>query len=345
MKGPYLRDHTLVEPGKGILAADESLPTIKKRFDEIGVESTEITRQAFREIVFTTPDLEKYISGVILFDETVFQKAKDGLTLASVLEKKGIIPGIKVDEGKDSFEQNSPEMVTRGIDTLEKRLEKYTNQGLKFTKWRAVFSIGNEMPSQAAIEINSGLLAQFAFISQEKGFIPIIEPEVLMNGGHTIEVCEEATKKVLSKVFSELEKKKVDLKVTLLKVNMIVAGKDNPQKSNPVDVAKITLRVLERTVPPEIPGIVFLSGGISSIDATIYLNEINKQANQLEQKPAWKLSFSFGRALQKPALLAWKGIKENATMVQEALLKRARLNSLACLGQYNPEMEGAMNER
>jgi fructose-bisphosphate aldolase class I len=323
----------LVAKNKGILAADESLPTIKKRFDQIGIESTEENRRSYREMLFTTPGIEEFISGVILFDETVYQKNKEGIPFPKLLEKKGIAPGIKVDEGKEPF-GDSGEMVTRGIDTLAERLNEYMKEGLKFTKWRAVFKIGDGLPSKEVIDKNVGLLAEFAFISQQKGFVPIVEPEVLMDGEHNLATCEEVTKKIFSNLFSVLEKRKVNFRGMLLKPNMVVSGKENSQRAKPQEVAGATLRVLERTIHNEVPGIVFLSGGQSPEEATANLNAINSKG-----KYPWELSFSFGRALQKPALLAWKGKAENVTMAKDAFYKRAKLNSLARQGKYRPEME------
>jgi fructose-bisphosphate aldolase class I len=324
---------SLVADYKGILAADESLPTIKKRFDQIGIESTKENRRSYREMLFTTPGIEEFISGVILFDETVYQKDKEGTPFPKLLEKKGIVPGIKVDEGKEPF-GNSGEMITKGIDTLAERLNKYIKEGLKFTKWRAVFNIGNGLPSKEVINKNIELLAEFAFVSQQKGFVPVVEPEVLMDGKHDLADCEEVTRKVFSSLFSVLEKRKVNFSAMLLKPNMVVSGKENSQRATPQEVADATLRVLERTIPDEVPGIVFLSGGQSPKEATANLNAINSKG-----KYSWELSFSFGRALQKPALLIWKGKAENATMAKDAFCQRAKLNSLACQGKYKPEME------
>jgi fructose-bisphosphate aldolase class I len=325
---------TLVVSGKGILAADWSFGTIKKQFSKIGIESTEENRRSYREMFFTTPGIEKYISGVIFFDETVYQKTEENVSFPQVLEKKGIIPGVRVDEGSEPFKGSSNERVTKGIDTLSTRLSKYTKENLKFTKWRGVFLIGDGLPTGELIRKNSQLLAKFAKLSQEKGLVPIVEPEVLLDGDHEIAVCEEVTKKAFSNVFSELEKEKVDLKGILLKPNMVLPGKDNPKKVSPNEIASATLRVLAKTVPEEVPGIVFLSGGQSPEEATLNLNAINSQGSY-----PWELSFSFARALQEPALMSWKGKPENVTMAKEAFYKRARLNSLARQGKYKPEME------
>ena len=325
---------TLVVPGKGILAADWSFGTIKKQFSKIGIESTEENRRSYREMFFTTSGIEEYISGVIFFDETVYQKTEENVSFPQVLEKKGIIPGVRVDEGSEPFKGSSNERVTEGIDTLSTRLSKYTKENLKFTKWRGVFLIGDGLPTGELIRKNSQLLAKFAKLSQEKGLVPIVEPEVLLDGDHEMAVCEEVTKKAFSNVFSELEKEKVDLKGILLKPNMVLPGKDNPKKVSPNEIASATLRVLAKTVPEEVPGIVFLSGGQSPEEATLNLNAINSQGSY-----PWELSFSFARALQEPALMSWKGKPENVTMAKEAFYKRARLNSLARQGKYKPEME------
>ena len=325
---------TLVVPGKGILAADWSFGTIEKQFSKIGIESTEENRRSYREMFFTTSGIEEYISGVIFFDETVYQKTKENVSFPQVLEKKGIIPGVRVDEGSEPFKGSSNERVTKGIDTLSTRLSKYTKENLKFTKWRGVFLIGDGLPTGELIRKNSQLLAKFAKLSQEKGLVPIVEPEVLLDGDHEIAVCEEVTKKAFSNVFSELEKEKVDLKGILLKPNMVLPGKDSPKKVSPNEIASATLRVLAKTVPEEVPGIVFLSGGQSPEESTANLNAINSQGSY-----PWELSFSFARALQEPALMSWKGKPENVTMAKEAFYKRARLNSLARQGKYKPEME------
>ena len=326
----------LVVPGKGILAADESFPTIKKRFESIGLESTEENRRAYREILFATQGIEKFISGVILFDETVYQKTENGRLFPQVLAEKGIIPGIKVDEGKEPFEGSAKEMITKGIEDLPKRLSEYQKQGMKFTKWRAVFTISEGLPTKKLIEKNAQLLSRFAVLSQEAGLVPIVEPEVLMDGEHDIDRCEEVTKTVLANVFSEIEKQNVSLEGLLLKPNMVVSGKNNIKNATPAQLAEATLRTLTKTVPERIPGIVFLSGGQSPEEATTNLNAINSKGGY-----PWELSFSFGRALQKPSLLAWKGKPENVTMAQEAFYKRAKLNSLARYDKYKPEMENS----
>ncbi len=323
----------LVLPPKGILAADESEGTIKKRFDDIGIESNIENRCNYREMLFTTPEIEKYISGVILFDETVWQKINKVVLIPSYLSQRGILPGIKVDEGKEPFSDSPNEFVTKGLDGLSDRLPKYVKAGCVFTKWRAVATIGDSIPTDEAIQINAEKLAEFALISQSHKLVPIVEPEVLMDGNHSIEKCEEVSIKFLSSVFSNLKKKKVNLKGILLKTNMIVQGKDLGDADANL-VAIKTLSVLKKCVPEEIPGIVFLSGGLSPETATLYLNEINKNKNL-----PWRLSFSFGRALQKPALFAWSGDSKNVILAQNRFKKRAMLNSLATQGLYRTEME------
>lgn len=324
---------TLVASGKGILAADWSFGTIEKQFSKIDIESTEESRRSYREMFFTTPGIEKYISGVIFFDETVYQKTKDGIPFPQVLEKKGIIPGVRADEGSEPF-RNDKEMVTKGLKDLPERLSEYKKMGLKFTKWRMIVYINEIYPSKEAVLENAKRLAEYAKISQENGFVPIVEPEILMEGEHTITKCEIITKQTLKTVFEELEKKQVSLEELLLKPNMILPGKDSLVKSEPREVAQFTLRAFEKTVPKEIPGIVFLSGGQSPEESTTNLNAINSQGSS-----PWELSFSYARALQEPALMAWKGKHENVTMAKEVFYKRAKLNSLARQGKYKPEME------
>ncbi|MFC1710426.1 class I fructose-bisphosphate aldolase [Patescibacteria group bacterium] len=321
----------LVDSEKGILAADESLPTIKKRFDSIGVESTEETRKEYRELLFTTQDLEKYISGIILFDESTKHKTKDGKEFPKILTEKGIIPGVKVDMGKIDLPNHPGEKITQGLDGLGERLDEYSKLGLKFTKWRAVFSVSEYIPTQNCITSASHSLALFAIISQSKGFVPIIEPEVLMEGKHTLERCETVTRAVLTSVFITLQDYKADLEGLLLKVNMIISGSDAIEKTSADEIASTTKSVLERTVPKSIPGIVFLSGGQTPDQACTNLNAINKGKGE----SPWELSFSFGRALQKDALDAWKGEKGNINKAQEVFLKRAREVSLARQGKYD----------
>jgi fructose-bisphosphate aldolase class I len=323
----------LVSPGKGILAADESMGTIQKRFDSIGVESTEENRHSYRQMLFTTPGIEELLSGVILFDETVWQKTEEGTSFPQVLSQRGIFPGIKVDEGKDPAPGLEQEFVTKGLEALPDRLPKYKEAGCVFTKWRVVSVIGDNLPTEGVTLENARRLAEFANLSQEHDFVPIVEPEVLMDGNHTIERCEEVTIEVLTTVFSELEKKEIYLSGMLLKPNFVVQGKDLGDAEASL-VAQKTLRVMTKCVPSEVPGIVFLSGGLSPETATLYLNELNKNKNH-----PWELSFSFGRALQGPVLKAWIGKSENIKSAQDAFYKRAKLNSLARSASYTPEME------
>jgi len=324
----------LVTPGKGILAADESLGTIGKRFEKIGVENTEENRRKWREILFSAQGLEKFISGVILFDETVWAKGEDSEFLRDLLVEREMLIGVKVDEGKDPAPESELEFLTKGLDRLSERLEKYRACGARFSKWRSVSVIGKGLPTQSVTEKNSKRLAEFARLSQENGLVPVVEAETLMDGEHDISLCEDVMIKVLTSVFSELERKQIYLPGILLKVNFAVPGRSGP-RAETEEVAKRTLRVLRKCVPEEVAGIVFLSGGLSAQDATTYLNAVNK----LGSTCLWKLSFSFGRALQGPALLAWRGEDENKYEAQAALLERARLNSLARYGEYEEEME------
>jgi fructose-bisphosphate aldolase class I len=308
----------LVAPGKGILAADESLPTIEKRFKSIGIESTEENRRVYRELLFTTPGIEEFISGIIMFDETLRQQ---------ILTNKAIIPGTKVDQGTEELSDHPGERITKGIEGLAERLKEYQALGAKFSKWRAVFVIGQETPSVECLEKNSLLLAEFAAVSQTEGFVPVVEPEVLMDGNHGIDRCYEVTRAVLKFVFIKLNEKNVDLSCLLLKPNMILPGKDNLNKADPVLIAQKTLEVLKDVVPSEVPGIVFLSGGQSPEEATDNLREMNKIGGV-----DWQLSFSFGRALQEPVLKVWVGREENKKMAQDAFFARAKMNSEARYG-------------
>jgi fructose-bisphosphate aldolase class I len=328
----------LVAPGKGILAADESFPTIKKRFDSIDVESTKENRRAYREILFTTKGVEEFISGVIMFDETLrLPSLAQGKPAAKILKEKGIIPGIKVDEGKVDIPDSPGEKITKGLDGLTERLKEYKGLGARFTKWRAVITIGEGLPTEACIDANAKALGRFAALSQEAGLVPVVEPEVLMDGSHSIESCKEATTRTLTSVFSALEKEKVVLAGMLLKTNMVIPGKDSPQKASPQKVAEATLACFRRVVPEELPGIVFLSGGQGPEEATENLNAMNLIGNV-----PWELSFSYGRALQRPALEAWKGKGENRDKAQQAFYHRAKLNSVARYGKYTKEMEGSV---
>jgi fructose-bisphosphate aldolase, class I len=321
----------LVAPGKGILAADESFPTIEKRFKPIGLESTEETRRAYREMLFTTPGIGQFISGVILFDETIRQRCS-GMEVVELLQVQGMIPGIKVDKGAKPMAGFPGEKVTQGLDGLRERFAEYAEIGAQFSKWRAVISIGDSIPTSACLKANAHALARFAALSQEAGLVPIVEPEVLMDGDHTIERCEEVTEAALYYVFDALFEQRVSMEKMLLKPNMVLPGKDASAQAGPDEIADYTVRCLRRTVPAAVPGIVFLSGGQSPADATENLNAMNK----LGPHP-WELSFSFGRALQDPALQAWQGRDTRAG--QQALYNRARLNSLARYGKYSREME------
>ncbi len=324
----------IVAEGKGILAADESDSTIKKRFDSIGVESTEDNRRAYRDLLFTTEGVEEYISGVILFDETIRQRSLDGTPFPKLLESKGIIPGIKVDTGAKPLALADGETVTEGLDGLRERLEEYHGLGARFAKWRAVINIGKDIPSEYAIWTNAHALARYAALAQEAGLVPIVEPEVLMDGDHTIERSFEVTSRTLHAVFTELRDQRVQPEGILLKPNMVLSGYDCPTQASDEDVAAETVRCFSRHVPAAVPGVVFLSGGQSDEQATSRLNEMNK----LGPHP-WQLSFSYGRALQAPALKAWVGKEENVAAAQHAYYHRSKMNSAARTGVYAPEME------
>ena len=324
----------LVAPGKGILAADESSGTIKKRFDSIGVDSTEETRRQYRELLFTTPGLGQQISGVILFDETIRQSAADGLTFVDVLVKEGIIPGIKVDTGAKPLAAFPGETVTEGLDGLRERLAEYRELGARFAKWRATIIIGNGSPTPAAMKVNAHAMARYAALCQEAGVVPIVEPEILMDGDHDLDACEAATAATLRVLFLELGDARVDLAGSLLKVNMIVPGSRAPVQESDDRIAEATIRCLVATVPEQVPGVVFLSGGMSDEHATSRLNRMN----QLGGFP-WQLSFSYGRALQAPSLKAWLGDPSNVPAAQAALAHRAKMNGLARTGAYDPGME------
>jgi fructose-bisphosphate aldolase class I len=320
----------LVAPGKGILAADESSPTIKKRFDSIGVESTEENRRDYRHILFSAPGAGDHISGVILFDETLRQSSADGTPLVRVLGDAGIIPGIKVDKGAKDLALCPGEKVTEGLDGLRDRLAEYASLGARFAKWRAVYNIGEETPSVAAVATNAHALARYAALVQEAGMVPIVEPEVLMDGDHTIADCEMVTTEVLYSVYAELATQGVELEGTLLKPNMVLSGTDCPEQADVEEVAERTIRTLKRTVPAAVPGIVFLSGGQSDEAATLHLNAMNKMGEGLP----WRVSFSYGRALQAAPLKAWSGKADNLAAAQAALLERAKANGMATLGRY-----------
>lgn len=324
----------MVQDGRGILAADESEPTIAKRFKAVNVASTEENRRAYRSLLLSTPGLGAYISGVILFEETLAQKADEGTLLPALAWEQKIVPGIKVDKGNIPLALNPGDLITQGLDGLAQRLQTYRGQGARFAKWREIYAITENIPSASGIVANAEMLARYAAVCQSEGLVPIVEPEVLMDGAHSIERCAEVTEAVLQAVFDALHRHHVVLEHMLLKPNMVVAGKEQPEAS-PEAVAARTLKVLRRTVPAAVPSINFLSGGLSPEQATANLNALN----QCGGPSPWLLSFSYGRALQQPVLLAWGGKQENADASQQVLLKRARLNSLAMRGGYTPEME------
>ncbi len=320
--------------GKGILAADESTNTIKKRFDSINLESTEDNRRAYRELLFTTDSIGEYISGAILFEETLFQKASDGTPFAKMLADQGVIPGIKVDKGLIPLVLSNDEKTTQGLDGMPERLEEYKQAGAKFAKFRCTYDITDTKPSMQAIHTNAEVLARYAAICQSKGIVPIVEPEVLMNGNHTLERCEEVTTAVLNATFTALKLQEVFLEGIILKPNMVISGNTCSNQATPLEVAEATVRTLKRTVPSAVPTINFLSGGQTPEQATLHLDLMNKQGTL-----PWNLSFSYGRALQEPSLSAWQGKPENVATAQEAFQKRMRLNSAANLGEYAETME------
>jgi len=325
----------MVARGKGLLAADESMPTIKKRFDAIDVESSEETRRAYREILLTAPGIEEHISGVILFDETIRQKSEDDEPFPGVLKRRGILPGIKVDKGAKALAGHPGEKVTEGLDGLRERLAEYAELGAKFAKWRAVIAIGDGIPTAACIDANGHALARYAALCQEAGVVPVVEPEVLIDGDHTIDRCDEVTEATLRALFRELYEQRVPLEGTILKSSMVLSGKSCPKQASVEEVAERTVRCLRRAVPAAVPGIVFLSGGQSAELATAHLNAMNASG----ATHPWTLSFSYARALQDPVLKTWAGKDANAEAAKKALAHRARLNGAACLGQYREEME------
>ena len=318
----------IVADGKGILAADESAPTIKKRFDGIGVESNEANRQVYRSMLFTTSGVADFVSGIILFDETIRQQAVNGQSMVKVIQDGGMIPGIKVDKGAKPLANRPNETVTEGLDGLRDRCIEYSNLGARFAKWRAVIRIGDGIPSQTCIATNAHALARYAAICQETGLVPIVEPEVLMDGNHDINTCDSVTEKTLRAVYQELYEQRVVLEGTLLKPNMIIPGSTCQQQASVEEVAARTIACLKRAVPAAVPGIVFLSGGQSDEDATRHLNAMNKETERLP----WKLSFSYGRALQSAPLKAWAGA--NLELGQQAFFQRAQANGAACRGVY-----------
>ena len=324
----------LVAEGKGILAADESTGTIKKRLDSIGVESTEENRRAYRELLFTTEGVEEFISGVILYDETIRQSSSDGTPFPKLLTSKGIIPGIKVDTGAKPLALAEGETVTEGLDGLRDRLAEYRELGARFAKWRATYSIDESKPSEYCIWVNAHALARYAALVQEAGLVPIVEPEVLMDGDHDLHTSAKTTGRVLNAVYTELHDQRVDLYGTLLKPNMVLSGYDALNRAGVDEVAEASLDEYDRHVPAAVPGIVFLSGGQSDEDATAHLNAMNAGGPH-----PWQLSFSYGRALQAAPLKAWQGKPENIEAAQRAFYHRAKMNSAARSGMYAPEME------
>jgi fructose-bisphosphate aldolase class I len=325
----------MVAPGKGLLAADESSGTIKKRFDAIHVESTEDSRRDYREMLFrSTEAMSKYISGVILYDETIWQNAKDGTPLIKIIEQAGAIPGIKVDEGTQALPNCPGELVTAGLDKLAERLKKYYERGARFAKWRAVIDIGPGIPTMTAIHVNAHALARYAALCQAAQIVPIVEPEVLMDGDHDIDRCYEVTQRVLNKTFQELRVQRVALEGMILKPNMAISGKKSAKQASVEEVAEKTIRLLKTCVPAAVPGIAFLSGGQSDQDATAHLDAMNRTRGL-----PWPLTFSYGRALQAAPQQAWSGRPENVAAGQRAFTHRARMNSLAAKGEWKADLE------
>ena len=324
----------MVAPGKGLLAADESAGTCKKRFDSVNVECNEENRRAYREMLFTTPNISEYVSGVILFDETIRQKTKGGVVFAEYLKKNGIIPGIKVDAGAHDMALHPNEKVTEGLDKLDERMKEYFKLGARFAKWRAVITIGDGIPSQACLDANAHALARYSAICQANSIVPIVEPEVLLDGNHSAERSEEVHEATLETLFHELWTQDVSLEHVILKASMCVSGKENAKQAGVQEVAERTLRVLKRTVPAALPGVVFLSGGQTDENATAHLDAMNRMGPN-----PWPLTFSYSRALQAVALKAWKGQAGNVAAAQKAFHHRARMNSLAAKGQWNNGLE------
>jgi fructose-bisphosphate aldolase, class I len=326
----------LVAPSKGILAADESTGTIKKRFDSIGVESTPESRREYRQMLLTTPQLGEHVSGVILFDETIRQGTDDGVPFPEVLREAGVIPGIKVDTGAKPLALFPGETVTEGLDGLRERLAEYHDFGARFAKWRATVFIDGAagLPTAFAIDANAHAMARYAALCEEAGLVPIVEPEILMDGDHDLEACEDATGSTLASLYRALADQRVDLPGTLLKVNMVLPGKGSAGQQSDQTIAEATVRCLTAHVPADVPGVVFLSGGMSDEEATSRLNAMNAAG-----RAPWELSFSYGRALQQPSLKAWKGDPANVPAGQEALAHRARMNGLARSGRYSPDLE------
>jgi fructose-bisphosphate aldolase class I len=328
----------LVAPGKGILAADESTATIKRRFDTIGIQNTEDNRRAYRELLFRTAGAGKYISGVILYDETIRQKAVDGTPLVDLLKDQDIYPGIKADVGAKPLAGSPSETVTEGLDGLRERLVEYKRLGAVFTKWRAVITIGDGIPTDYCIDVNAHALARYAAISQEVGLVPMVEPEVLMDGEHSIDRCYDATLATQREVFRQLAAQRVRLEGMLLKPNMVLSGTKASPRAPAGEVARQTVECFRRTIPAAVPGVVFLSGGQSDDEATVNLDAINRYAAEIGGVP-WQLSFSYGRGLQAAPQKAWSGKKENVVGAQRAYLHRAKVTAAARMGKYSPEME------
>ena len=326
----------MVAPGKGILAADESTGTIEKRFNDISVENVEENRRAYRDMLFTAKGLGDYISGVILYDETIRQKSADGTSFVELLGRNGILPGIKVDTGAKPLPFCPGETITEGLDGLPKRCAEYFKLGARFAKWRAVITIGKDIPSATCVEENAHALARYAAICQEAGIVPIVEPEVLMDGDHTIERCEQVTEWTLNALYDALYVNRVVLEHSILKPSMVISGKGCKQQAGVDEVAERTVKILKRTVPGAVAGVVFLSGGQSDEVATAHLHAMN---HKFKGNLPWPLSFSYGRALQAPALKAWKGSTSNVAAGQAAIIHRSRMNSLASLARYSPEAE------
>ncbi len=329
--------HELVQKGKGILAMDESAPTIEKRFRAVGVASTEENRRAYRALLLTTPDLGRHLSGVILFEETLAQKSDDGLALPEVARRAGIVPGVKVDKGTIGLANAPGDLLTQGLDGLADRLKAYKDQGARFAKWREVYPITDANPTALGLAANAEVLAHYAAVCQERGVVPIVEPEILLDGDHSLQRCAEVSTAVLQAVFEALHRHRVVLELMVLKASMVLPGKDHPWTPEPKVVARETMNVLRRTVPAAVPSINFLSGGQTALQATENLQALN------EEFPGapWNLSFSYARALQQPVLEAWRGSKDKVGAAQAALALRARLNAAASAGRYAPAMEAA----
>jgi fructose-bisphosphate aldolase class I len=324
----------MVALGKGVLAIDESHSTCKKRFDELGVECTEETRREYRELLVTAPGIEEAVSGMILFDETLRQSTKDGKRFVDVLKSKGILPGIKVDTGAKDLALHSGEFVTEGLDGLRERLVEYRELGAQFAKWRAVIVISDSLPSEACVQANAHALARYAALCQEAGLVPMVEPEILMDGGHSIERCYEVTARVLDALFAELKEQGVALPGAILKVSMVIHGKKAPFQATPQQVAEMTVKCLKEKVPAEIPGVVFLSGGQSAFDSTIHLDLMNKLGGM-----PWPLSFSYGRGIQQPALEHWAMHRNDMSTAQKILVHRAKMNGAASMGKYEESLD------